>query len=206
MNNDMEENEKELIREIAINIYEKGCIKFGEFKLKSGISSPFYIDLRRIVSFPNTLKLIANGLNNELNKLEFKHIAGIPYAGLPIAVAIGVLYKKSVIYPRKEKKRYGTSMRIEGVYNVGEKIVVIDDLITTGLSKVETIRTLSEEGLIVNDVLVLVDRRAKREIQENKPDYKIHSLLKVTELFDIYMNEKLIDKKMLASCLNFLGY
>jgi uridine monophosphate synthetase len=113
-------------------LLEAGCIKFGEFTLKSGMVSPIYIDLRQLVSFPRLLKRVAQAYVAVLDGLKFDRLVGLPYAALPITTAISIQTGWPFIYPRKEAKAYGTKADLEGVYETGERVVIIDDLATTG--------------------------------------------------------------------------
>jgi len=85
-------------------------------------------------------------------------IAGIPYAGLPLAVAASLAGGFPLIYPRREEKAYGTRRRIEGTFHPGERVVVIDDIVTDGASKLEAIAPLEAAGLVIEDLIVLIDR------------------------------------------------
>ncbi|NTU56398.1 MAG: orotate phosphoribosyltransferase, partial [Anaerolineales bacterium] len=128
---------------LADALLEAGCIKFGEFTLKSGLKSPIYIDLRRIITYPKLLQQIADAYLPVLRPLSFDRIAGLPYAAIPIATAISLAGNYPMIYPRKEAKSYGTKAEIEGEYHAGETVVIIDDLATTGRSKFEAIEKLT---------------------------------------------------------------
>src|SRR5574339_647255 len=128
---------------IADELLSAGCIKFGEFTLKSGLISPIYIDLRQIISYPKLLAEVAQAYLPIISNLRFSRIAGLPYAAIPIATAISLAGNYPMIYPRKEAKMYGTRAEIEGEYHAGETIVVIDDLATTGGSKFEAIEKLT---------------------------------------------------------------
>ena len=147
-------------KSLADGLLSAGCIKFGEFTLKSGLTSPIYIDLRRIITHPKLLADIAQAYLPILSLLQFSRIAGLPYAAIPIATAISLVGNYPMIYQRKEAKTYGTKAEIAGEYHAGETVVVIDDLATTGGSKFEAIEKLTGAGLIVKDVVVLIDRQS----------------------------------------------
>jgi uridine monophosphate synthetase len=136
-----------------------GCIKFGQFTLKSGLISPIYLDLRQLVAFPRLLDDVAAAYVKILRRLSFDRLAALPYAALPIGTAVSLQGNWPMIYPRKEAKTYGTKADIEGIFQPGETVAVVDDLATTGGSKFEAIEKLTAAGLKVRDVIVLIDRQ-----------------------------------------------
>ena len=145
-------------RQIALTLLRAGCVRFGQFTLRSGQRSSFYLDLRRLASHPWALRVVAAAFVRLLRPLEFDRLAAIPYAALPIGTAVALAGDWPLIYPRREKKAHGTRSVIEGEYNPGETVVLLDDLITTGESKFETIQKLESAGLRVRDLVVLVAR------------------------------------------------
>jgi uridine monophosphate synthetase len=169
---------------LADGLLEAGCIKFGDFTLKSGLKSPIYIDLRQIISHPKLLAEVAQAYLPILSNLQFSRIAGLPYAAIPIATAISLAGNYPMIYPRKEVKTYGTKAEIEGEYHAGETVVVIDDLATTGGSKFEAIEKLTGVGLVVRDVVVLVDRQSGAKESLEQADYSMHAVLTITQLLE----------------------
>lgn len=178
-----------LKKDIALALYEIGAVKFGEFTLKSGLQSPIYIDLRLLISYPKVLKMISKAMIELAKDLEFDVIAGIPYTALPIATAISVDQDWPMVYARKEVKDYGTKKKIEGVYKKGDTALIIDDLITTGGSKFETIEPFEESGLKIKDFLILVDREQGGGRMLEEKGYKLHSVIGINELLDILRNE-----------------
>nr|WP_321508864.1 orotate phosphoribosyltransferase [uncultured Hyphomonas sp.] len=151
-----------LVEPLVEGLLSMGCVRFGEFTLKSGIISPIYIDLRRLVSYPGWMTQVAAAYIRQLKELEFDRIAGLPYAALPISTAVSLQGNWPMIYPRKSAKAYGTAAEIEGLYHAGETVAIIDDLATTGGSKFEAIEKLTSVGLKVKDVVVLIDRNPAR--------------------------------------------
>lgn len=173
-------------QKLCIELHKIGAVKFGLFTLKSGLKSPIYLDLRLLVSYPKTLGIVAKEFAAlaKKNKLRFDRIAGVPYAALPIATALSLESDIPMIYPRKERKDYGTGQGIEGIFKKGETILLCDDLITTAESKFEAIEVLEGAGLAVKDIMVLIDRGQGGKEQLADRGYKLHSVLAVGELLE----------------------
>lgn len=189
---------------IAARLLEIGCIQFGEFTLKSGDLSPVYFDLRRLISHPEVLLEVAEAYKEMLDPLDFDHLAALPYAGLPIASAISLLGGWPLVYPRKEDKAYGTKAQVEGVFYENEVVVVIDDLITTGGSKLESIQKLEENGLVARDVAVLIDRSRDARVFLKNKGYRLHAFLSLTELLEFYGVSGMVSKKDIKQVKRFL--
>lgn len=197
---------------LADGLLEAGCIKFGEFTLKSGLKSPIYIDLRQIITYPTLLKQIADAYLPLLSTLalssvegfRFSRIAGLPYAAIPIATAISLAGNYPMIYPRKEVKTYGTKAEIEGEYHAGETVVVIDDLATTGGSKFEAIEKLTGVGLVVKDIVVLVDRQSGAKESLEQAGYRLHAVLTITQLLDHWESTGRVEKAKVEATREFL--
>ncbi|NCN06162.1 MAG: orotidine-5'-phosphate decarboxylase [Spirochaetales bacterium] len=149
--------------EVLEGLLEAQCFKTGEFTLKSGDKSPFYIDLRLIMSYPTLLRLVAKAYADLLKRpgladFTFDRIAGIPAAGLPLAAAVSLETGIPMIFPRTSVKDHGTKKTIEGLYKPGERVLLLDDLITTGTSKIEALKILRDQGLVVEHLVVLLER------------------------------------------------
>ncbi len=192
-------------KEIALALYEIGSIKFGEFKLKSGIMSPIYIDLRLLISYPKVLKLISDAMIEIAKDLKFDVIAGIPYTALPIATAISLDQDWPMVYARKEVKDYGTKKKLEGVYKEGDTALIVDDLITTGGSKFETIEPFETAGLKITDFVVLVDREQGGARMLEEKGYNFHSVIGINELLDILKEEGKIDDEKYTKSKDFIA-
>jgi len=189
---------------LADSLLEAGCIKFGEFTLKSGLQSPIYIDLRQIITYPKLLADIAQAYLPLLSTLHFSRIAGLPYAAIPIATAISLTGNYPMIYPRKEVKTYGTKAQIEGEYQAGETVVVIDDLATTGGSKFEAIEKLTGVGLVVKDVVVLVDRQSGARESLEQAGYAMHAVLTISQLLDHWEETSKVEEDKIEATRKFL--
>ena len=194
----------DLLSTLADGLLSAGCIKFGEFTLKSGLKSPIYIDLRQIISHPKLLAAVAQAYLPILSRLQFSRIVGLPYAAIPIATAISLAGNYPMIYPRKEVKTYGTKAEIEGEYHAGEIVVVIDDLATTGGSKFEAIEKLTGADLVVKDVVVLVDRQSGAKESLEQAGYSMHAVLTIRQLLDYWEQTGKVEKGQLKATREFL--
>jgi uridine monophosphate synthetase len=190
---------------LVLNLNKIGAIKFGKFKLKSGIVSPIYIDLRVLVSFPKVLKQVAEAYLPILQKIKYERLAAVPYAAMPITGAVAILANKPWIYTRKEVKDYGIKKPVEGEYKKGDRVVLIDDLITTGLSKFEVIKPLEDIGLIVRDVVVLVDREQGGREELEEKGYKLHAVLTINKILVSLLKDKKINQKKYDEVKEFLS-
>jgi uridine monophosphate synthetase len=189
---------------LADSLLEAKCIKFGEFTLKSGLKSPIYIDLRQIISHPTLLAEVAQAYLPILSMLQFSRIAGLPYAAIPIATAISLAGNYPMIYPRKEVKTYGTKAEIEGEYHAGETVLVIDDLATTGGSKFEAIEKLTGVGLVVKDVVVLVDRQSGAKESLGQAGYSMHAVLTISDLLNYWEKTGRVERDKIEATRKFL--
>ncbi len=192
------------ITALADELLAAGCIKFGDFTLKSGLRSPIYIDLRQIISHPSLLEQVSAAYLPVLKKLQFDRIAGLPYAAIPIGTSVSVQGNYPMIYPRKEAKAYGTKAEIEGEYHAGERVVVVDDLATTGGSKFEAIEKLTAAGLKVKDVVVLVDRQSGAREALAEAGYELHAVMTITEMLDHWETTGKVERDKIQETRVFL--
>jgi uridine monophosphate synthetase len=170
---------------LARALFRTGCVRLGDFILHSGAHSPVYIDLRRLVSDPPTLAEVARAYVRLLRPLRYDRLAAIPYAALPIGTAVALQMGCPLIYPRREVKSYGTKRAIEGDYRPGERVVLLDDLITSGGSKLEALEPLLAEGLVVEDIVVLLDREQGGQEELAQHGYRLHAALTLRQLVDV---------------------
>jgi orotate phosphoribosyltransferase len=174
------------------SLFEIGAIQFGEFQLKSGQTSSIYINLRKIISYPNLLRHIATAMWNETKTCQIDVICGVPYTALPIATCMSLDHNVPMVMRRKEKKDYGTKQSIEGVFTPGQRCLVIEDVITTGGSLIETATDLEAAGLQVHDVIALIDReQGGRSNLSSK--YKVFTILTLSEILKSLLASDLLN-------------
>lgn len=176
-------------KEFFLECYKLGIIKFGRFTLKSGIESPFYVDLRPLASDPKILKKLANYLLDMLPLDNFDLICGVPYAALPMATAMSLESYLPLIIKRKEAKQYGTKKILEGIFTKGQNCLLVEDVITSGTSLLETIPEIENEGITVSDIVVVLDRQqGGKEILESK-GFRVHPLFTISEVCKMLKEE-----------------
>lgn len=183
----------EALDNLAVSLFDIGAVRFGRFKLHSGKSSPIYIDLRVLVSYPAVLKQVAEAYAHILSSLEFDILSAYPYAGLPLGVAASLEMNKPLIYPRKEIKTYGTGKHVEGVWKVGQRVILIEDLITSGKSIIEACSSLKTAGLRVEEAVVLIDRQQGGVETLARQGVKVHSIMTMAHLLALLERHGRID-------------
>jgi len=180
MSKDKEVAEDEFCR-ILMKI---NALEFGTFKLSSGRVTPYYLDLRLIPSFPDAfhriIEFCATFVKHELHTQSFDKIAGIPIAGIPLASILAFQLDKPFLYVRQGVRLHGRKRRVEGVLISGDRVLLVDDLITTGLSLKRTATAIRSEGGIVEDAFVLLDREEGGAKRLAETDVKVHSLFKIS--------------------------
>jgi uridine monophosphate synthetase len=191
---------------LAADLVLSGCVVFGEFHLRSGEVSPIYLDLRRLASHPRVLARAAAAYLPELQRLKFEVLAGIPYAGLPIATAISLQTGKPMVYPRREVKGYGRQAAVEGDFRPGDRAVLIDDVATSGGSKIEAAARLRGEGLAVADVIVLVDRQAGAGVTLEAEGLSLHAVFKLDDLLDEWGESGLVPQEQIGRVRTSLAH
>jgi orotate phosphoribosyltransferase len=186
-------------------LYKIDAVKFGVFQLSSGKQSPYYIDLRVIPSFPDAFREIcdayAQQITDEIGIKNFDRIVGVPIAGIPFASQIAYNLQKPFLYVRKDIKLHGRERRVEGILVSGDKVLLVDDLLTTGLTLKNAVEATRAEGGVVTDAVVFLDREeGGRELLE-QTGVKLHPLLKISEVANTLYDIGAIDKESLKTIL-----
>ena len=196
----------EFVKEFAIFLHESGTIKFGNFKLSSGKESPYYIDLRIVPSFPHQfrkmIKNLQNLISDKIGLDNFDCIASVPTSGLVIASALAIETVKSLVYIRQKPKDYGTGSLLEGRIPERSKIVLVDDVGTTGLSLLNAIKVLKDAKMIVTDAFVIVNRcEGAKELLASE-NVRLHEITDIITISDTLHNARLLDDQTLQRIKN----
>jgi orotate phosphoribosyltransferase len=191
----------DFVKEFAIFLQESGAIKFGNFKLSSGKESAYYVDLRLVPSFPHQFRKMIKSLQNLISEKigldNFDYIASVPTSGLVIASALAIETVKPLIYIRQKPKDYGTGSLIEGKIPEGSKVVLVDDVGTTGHSLLNAIKALKDARIIVDFAFVIVNRlEGARENLENEK-VKLYEIMDILAISNALYAEKILDEQTL---------
>jgi uridine monophosphate synthetase len=194
---------------VAQALYNSGCLKFGEFTIKSGASSPYYIDLARLLSSPKDLCSIADLAADRIKEIgsseQMDKLASIELKGALIVPSIACRLGMPCVVVRKEEKGYGVTGRIAGAdVNQGENILFFDDVISEGLSKVEGIKPLQELGANVKHLLVVVDRQQGGKDKLEQLGYQVHALAKISEVVDSLYKAKSISEEQAVAVSEYI--
>ena len=196
----------EFTKEFTIFLFKNQIIKFGDFTLASGKKSPYYVDLRLVASFPHEFRKMVKHLEKMIVESvgldKFDSFVSVPTGGLVIASALSLETVKPLIYVRSKPKDYGTSKSIEGKIFDGMKVVMIDDVATTGGSVINAIQSLRDSKITVNEVFVIVNRLEGANEALEELNIKTHSVLDILQITEILVNEKLIEKEILEKVKN----
>jgi len=175
--------------QLILALHKRDIVKFGDFTLKSGIKSPIYFDIRSVIAYPSILKKVADIMLQQVEEVKFTQLCGVPYTALPIGTLMASKLEIPMIMKRKEKKAYGTKKLIEGVFKQGETCLIVEDLVTSGMSVFETVGPLKEAGMKVTDVVVLLDREQGGRTNIENRGLQLHSALTVTEILNVLVKK-----------------
>jgi len=190
-------------KELILKLHDIGAIKFGEFTLKSGIISPYYVDLRPIISYPKLLRDLSELMWQKVVHVRADCVCGVPYTALPLACGISLRYNVPMIMRRKEAKDYGTKRIIEGEYKPGQTCIIVEDLFTTGGSAIETIILLEERDLIVKDVVIILDREQGGVQRVEQKGYNVYVVWKLSDIIQVLSDNQRIDREQLHAITQF---
>jgi len=194
------------VKEFAVFLHQNDAIKFGDFTLSSGKKSSYYVDLRVVPSFPHQFRKMVKGLqaliSDQIGYDNFDCLASVPTGGLVIASALAIETVKPLVYVRSQPKEHGTSKSIEGKIEKGVKILMIDDVATTGTSVSNAITLLKEAGAKITDVYVVIDRLEGADKLLQSQGVKIHSLTNILEITEILHKESLVSDQVLEKVKN----
>jgi uridine monophosphate synthetase len=189
---------------LIIKLFEAGCVRFGSFTLASGKQSPIYFDLRRIGSFPDLFTEVVHAYLDVLSEKRFDLVAGVPYAALPLGGLIAWKLGTPLIYPRKEAKSHGTGQMVEGAFQPGQKAVLVEDVITSGGSILAAAEALRAAGLVVEDAVVLVDRKQGGDAAMAPHGIHVHAVTDIYEILTVLKSHGLIDSETEVSVKAYL--
>jgi orotate phosphoribosyltransferase len=180
-------NKKGLIlTEICQVLKKTNAIEFGTFKLPNGKITPYYIDLRVIPSFPDAFakitEIFIDAIKSEIGVENFDRVAGIPTAGLPLSAVVAYVLRKPFIYIRQKQRLKGRERRVEGIVMPGDRVLLVDDLVTTGLSLKKSALAVRAEGGLVSDAFVLLDREEGGRERLESAGIKLHSVLRIRDV------------------------
>lgn len=167
-----------------LSLFDHSMVQFGSFTLKSGKKSPVYVDLRLLASYPSVMSDMGLLAAEHLRGVKYDRLAAIPLAGLPIGTALAFSTNKPMLYPRPPKD-HGTKKRIEGLFEAGERVLLVDDVLSTGSSKLEAVEPLREAGLIVEDMFVIVERGMGGQAQMEAAGFTVHALTTLPDMLDV---------------------
>lgn len=196
----------EFVKEFATFLHQKGIIKFGDFTLASGKKSSYYVDLRLVPSYPHQFRIMIKYLQNNIAESvgldSFDSLVSVPTGGLVIASALAIETVKPLIYVRSKPKEYGTSKSVEGQIHEGMKVVMIDDVATTGGSVVNAIKSLKEANITIEDAYVIVNRMEGADEALKELGVKLHSITNIIQITQALHEQKLVDDNTLEKVRN----
>jgi uridine monophosphate synthetase len=203
-----EEEKLFLMKQVGILLIKNNAIKFGDYILASGKRSPYYIDLRQTISSPTTMDWIANSLMriilNEIGRGKIDKILGVPTAGVPFATVVSQKLGIPLIYYRQARKEHGVRKKVEGILERNDRVLIIDDLITTGESVIETADVIRDQGGVVNELAVLLDREQGGQQRLRATRIEPHALFKISDAMTWLHKVGLIEDKIFETLIKYI--
>ncbi|KAH0952532.1 hypothetical protein HN011_002088 [Eciton burchellii] len=199
---------KELLKEWAVQLYDIEALKFGDYEIKIGFRTPIYFDLRVIISYPQLMSSLSKALwalRDSKDSTVVNRICGVPYTALPLATLISVNNDIPMLMKRKETKSYGTKKMIEGLIEPNCNCVIIEDVITSGSSVLETVDVLRKEGLIITDAFVVIDREQGGRENLERHGIKVKSLYTITQIMQYLLDAGKITLQIVKDVDNYLA-
>ncbi|CAK8676126.1 unnamed protein product [Clavelina lepadiformis] len=193
------------MKELILKLFEIGALKFGQFKLKSGMISPVYVDLRVIISYPKLLAEVSELLWAASSKAEYSTVCGVPYTALPMATCISVSHSIPMLIRRKEAKDYGTKKMVEGYYEENSKCLIVEDVVTTGSSVLETAELLRKHKIVTSDAVVLLDRQQGGKEKLAEKGISLRSVLTLVEVVENLCEMNKIEKTVVDEVKQFVA-
>ncbi len=203
-----EEEKLFLMKQVGILLVKNNAVKFGDYILTSGKKSPYYIDLRQTISSPITMDWIANSLTrivvNEIGISRIDKILGVPTAGVPFATVVSQKLGIPLIYYRQARKEHGVRKKVEGILDRNDRVLIVDDLITTGDSVIEAAEVVRDQGGVVNEMVVLLDREQGGEENLRKSRIEPHLLFKISDAMNWLHSVRLISDDIYQTLIRYL--
>jgi uridine monophosphate synthetase len=200
----------ELSAKVAIELLEAGIVKFGAFKLKlhdlnpTAPLSPFYINLRIVRSFPRLLDAVTDVYAQLLSSFQFDVLADVPTAVTPIVAVLSYKSGIPMISPRLDEKTHGIANEIDGAYSPGQKVVILDDVITLAESKLRAVEVLEKCGLMVQGIVVLIDRAQGGVEEMRRRGYNCSYAFTINELLACFLEAGKLDQDTYNRCADYL--
>ncbi len=191
------------MQELIHELYKVGVVKIGSFVLSSGITSPFYIDMRRIYSYPKIMRLIIDEVSKRVDLTQYDVLVGVATSGVALAAFVAAVTNKPMAYVRLERKDHGTLSQVEGEVE-GRTSLIVDDVATTGDSIIKTYEVLKSAGAVPTGALVVVDREQGAEERVRSLGMRYHYVMTARQLFNTLKNDGLLNGTTYEEIMRYL--